>query len=71
MVEGGLGGQGVEFVPGQVVADCHPLRSIGVVTALRDASVFLVAVAWAARSRAPAASAVAWAGIRARGARRW
>ena len=35
-VEGGVGGQGVEFVPGQVVADRQPPRGVSVVAALRQ-----------------------------------
>jgi hypothetical protein len=35
-VEDGMGGQGVEFVPGQAVADRQPPRGISIIAALRQ-----------------------------------
>ena len=34
LVEGGMGTQGVEFMPGQVMADRQPQRGIGRIAAL-------------------------------------
>jgi hypothetical protein len=67
-IQGGIGAQGVEFVPGQVVPDRQPPRGISVGAAWNSSSLFPVAVAWAARSRARPASAVTWAGTKPRGA---
>ena len=42
---GGRGDHGVEFMPGQVVADRHSLRDVCVITSCAGASVFPVVVA--------------------------
>ena len=68
LVEGGVGAQRVEFVPGQLVAGGQPQRGVGGVAALEYSRSGCRR--WPGRRgcRARAASAAAWAGTSPRGA---
>ena len=70
IVQAGVGGQGVKFVPGQVVADRQPPRRVRVVAALRQR--IGVARWWPGqRAAGPGPSAQQRGRRSGRGGRRW